>query len=265
MKKPRNLSIILTVVSGIGMVATCIAVARIAPKAEQKLQKAKEDKGEDLTPVEKVTTVATDYIPAVLIGASTMACMVGSTILDRKEQASLSSAIALGGNYVQKYKGKIKDFLGQETEKKIEEEVREELEVEHPDETDFTVDLWNSFASDDDTHANQSEDNPGTPMLFYDLSSGTMFKKTLEQVLLAEYFLNRSYILNSEATLTDWYNYLGIDPVTDCGDQLMWTVLDTGDEWIDFKHVKKTTNDGRDYYEIEIVTEPYNLDELPIR
>mgnify|MGYP005802315235 FL=1 len=99
-------------------------------------------------------------------------------------------------------------------------------------------------------------------MLFYEVQSGTCVEKTLEQVLLAEYHLNRNYILNGEVTLNDWYEYLGLDK-TDTGDAAIWTPMDLGDEWIDCKHKKKTTSDGRVYYEISLVTEPYYIDMLP--
>lgn len=257
MNKPRNLSIILTVVSGFGMIATCVAVAKRTPKANEAIKNAEEKKGEPLTPVEKAVAVVPAYAPAAAIGVSALTCMIGSTVLNRKEQASLSSAIALSQNYISKYKGKIKELFGEELDKKVEESIH----IEKPKDYNFTYDDQYDFAS----YQNASEDNPGTPMLFYDLSSGTFFEKTLEQVLLAEYFLNRDYILAGEVTLNDWYNYIGLkDHMNELYNNLVWAPLEEGDEWIDFSHRHKATDDGREYYEIEIITEPHHLDETPL-
>lgn len=248
----RNKSVILTVLSGVGFITTCIAVAKATPKAMENIRNAKEKKDDDLTKAEIIKAAAPAYIPSAIMGISSLACMAGSTILDKKTQVSLSSAIAVGSNYVKKYKGKVTELFGEETVKQIEEE------IEEPSDKLFFCESWLQECS------NQSEDNPGTPMLFYDLSSGTYFEKTLEQVLLAEYHLNRNYILSGEATLNDWYRNLGLDDHMDeIYDNLVWSPMDDGDYWIDFNHKKKIRDDGREYYEIEIITEPYHLDEMP--
>lgn len=248
----KNVSIILTILSGVGFVATCVAVAKATPKAMENVQTATEKKGNNLTKAETIKAAAPAYIPSAVMGISSLACMAGSTILDKKTQASLSSAIAVGSNYVQKYKEKVSELFGEETVKQIEDE------IEEPEDKVFFTESWLQECF------NQSEDNPGTPMLFYDLSSGTYFEKTLEQVLLAEYHLNRNYILSGEATLNDWYHNLGLDEHMDeIYDNIVWSPMDDGDYWIDFNHKKKIRDDGREYYEIEIITEPYHLDEMP--
>lgn len=257
MKHKGTVSIILTVISVFGFGATCYAVAKHTPDALERIKTAEDNKKDDLTMVEKVKAAAPAYASSAVLGVSTIACIVGSTILDKREQASLSSAIAFGSNYIHKYKGKIKELFGEELDKKVEESV----DIEKPEDYNFTYDDQYDFAS----YQNASEDNPGTPMLFYDLSSGTFFEKTLEQVLLAEYFLNRDYILAGEVTLNDWYNYIGLkDHMDELYNNLVWTPLEEGDEWIDFSHRHRVTDDGREYYEIEIITEPHHLDETPL-
>lgn len=256
MKHKGTVSIILTAVSAVGFVVTCVAVAKATPKAMDRIRTAEDQTEKDLTTMEKVKAAAPAYFPSVVLGVSTLSCMIGSTILDKKEQASLSSAIAFGSNYMHKYKGKIKELFGVELDQKVEKEI----DIQKPEDYNFVYDDLYDFAS----YQNASEDNPGTPMLFYDLSSGTFFEKTLEQVLLAEYFLNRDYILSGEVTLNDWYNYIGLrDHMDELYNNLVWAPLEDGDEWIDFSHRHKITDDGREYYEIEIITEPHHMDEMP--
>lgn len=256
MKHKGTVSIILTALSAVGFVATCIAVGKATPNAMERIRTAEDNKDDDLTTVEKIKAAAPAYFSSVMLGVTTLSCMFGSTVLDKKEQASLSSAIAFGSNYMQKYKGKIKELFGEETDEKIEEEI----EIQKPDDYDFSYEDLYGYGS----YQNASEDNPGTPYLFYDLSSGTFFEKTIEQVLLAEYFLNRDYAVGGEVTLNDWYNYIGLrDHMDEIYNNLVWTPMGEGDEWIDFHHRHRVREDGRDYYEIEIVTEPYHLDEMP--
>ena len=49
----RNASTILTTVGGLGVIATAITVAKATPKALELLEEAREEKGEDLTRIEK--------------------------------------------------------------------------------------------------------------------------------------------------------------------------------------------------------------------
>lgn len=247
-KTLRNMPTVLMVGGVIGVIATSVAVAIASPKAKERLQYEEDNKDEDLTKWETVKTLVPVYGLSVILGVATIGCIVGSNFANKKQIASLSAALAVGGRYVHRYKDKVKELFGDEMDQTIDEEIK----VEHPDDTVFTYESWSQILD------NSSENNPGTPMLFYDLASGTFFEKTLEQVLLAEYHLNRNYILEGEATLNDWRFYLGLD-TTETGNNLVWTQLDEGDEWIDFGHKRKTTDDGREYYEIEIITEPYDI------
>ena len=247
-----NLSTVLMVGGVIGVIATSVSVAIASPKAKKRLQTAEDNKDDELTNWETVKTLAPIYGPSIALGAATIGCIIGSNLANNKQLASLSATLAVGGRYIHRYKDKVKEMFGNEVDEKIDEEIK----VEHPEDSYFSYESWCQLLE------NSSENNPGTPMLFYDLASGTFFEKTLEQVLLAEYHLNRNYILGGEATLNDWWFYLGLD-TTEAGNNLVWTPLEAGDEWIDFGHKRKKTDDGREYYEIEIVTEPYNLDELP--
>ena len=103
----RNASTILTCIGGAGVIATSVLAVKATPKALQMIDNAKEEKGEDLSKWEIVKTAGPAYIPAVLVGASSIACIFGANVLNQRQQASLMSAYALLDNSYKEYKAKV--------------------------------------------------------------------------------------------------------------------------------------------------------------
>ena len=115
----RNGSTILTVIGGVGVVATSVLAVKATPKAISLLEEAREEKGEDLTLVEKVVVAGPTYIPTVVTGAATLACIFGANILNKHQQASLASAYALVDMSFKDYKNKLKELYGEETHQEV--------------------------------------------------------------------------------------------------------------------------------------------------
>ena len=85
----RNASTILTSLGAAGVLATAIITAKETPKALSLLEEAKEKKGEKLTKWEKVKIAGPTYIPAIATGAATVACIFGSNVISKRQQAPL--------------------------------------------------------------------------------------------------------------------------------------------------------------------------------
>ena len=64
----KNASTILTTIGGTGVVITSVMAVKAIPKALKMLEKAKEEKGEELTNFEIVKTAGLAYIPATVTG-----------------------------------------------------------------------------------------------------------------------------------------------------------------------------------------------------
>lgn len=118
----RNGSTILTCTGAVGVVATTITAVKATPKALTLLEKAEEEKGKKLTKLEKVKVAGPGYIPAILIGTGTLACIFGADILNKKQQASLMSAYALLDSSYKEYKKKVKELYGDVVDEKIKSE-----------------------------------------------------------------------------------------------------------------------------------------------
>ena len=241
----RNASTILTCLGGVGVVATTITAVKATPKAIRLIEEAELEKGEELTKWEKVKIIAPGYIPTVGLGISTIACIFGAHILNRNQQAALMSAYALVDQSYKDYRRKLKELYGEE----VDREVREAIAIEKAED----VGVRGSYLG---TNCDLAlEENNGEPQVFYDEHSGRYFESTIEQVLTAEYHLNRNYILRGYSYLNEFYEFLGIEE-TDYGSVLGWAPNDEGMYWIDFNHRKLESDEGKDVYIIEMPFEP---------
>lgn len=143
-------STILTILGAAGVVATAVLTAKGTPKAARLLRDAWEEKGEELTTVEVIKTAAPAYAPAIIVGVSTIACVVGANILNVCQQASIASAYALLDNSYKQYRKKVDDIYGEDADENVKEAVAkdqyEECDIE-PDEDeqlfmDFNTLKW---------------------------------------------------------------------------------------------------------------------------
>lgn len=230
----RNASTILTCVGGIGVVATAVVAVKDTPKAMQIIEKKTEEKGEDLTTIEKIKVAGPVYIPAIAIGVSTLACIFGANALSKHSQASLVSAYALLDNSYKEYKKKVEELYGEGADARVKGEV--------------VKDKYN------ETDVPREDEK----QLFYDYFSERYFESTMEEVLKAEYELNRELHTKDYAYLNEFYDLLGLDHIQS-GWDLGWS---TGallshywKTWIDFRHEKVEMEDGMECY-IITMTEP---------
>lgn len=231
----KNAPTILTVVGATGVVATTVSAIKATPKAVQILEAAETMKGGKLTNLEKIKMAGPLYIPTIIYGATTIFCIFGANILNKRHQASLVSAYALLDNSYKEYKKKVIELHGKDGELEIVEAIVEDkYEEEEPE------------VQDD-------------KLLFYDKFSDQFFNSTMNDVLAAFYQINRHVNTNYCATLNDFYNYLDI-PNIDGGNILGWSVGMNSEaywqEWIDFGIEEKEMEDGTKCHTIIIYQEP---------
>ena len=241
----RNASTILTCIGGAGVIVTSVTAVKATPKALQLLDEAKKEKQEELTNTEKIKIAGPIYIPSILIGAGTIACIFGANILNKHNQAALISAYTLAESSFKEYKEKLKELYGEEAHQNIVNSIA----VEKAKETHVTASYLLGYC---DLTADEA---CGDPVLFYEEFSGRYFESTIEQVINAEYHLNRNYILRGYSHLNELYEFLGLE-TTDYGSALGWTPTDEGEFWIEFNHRKVVLDDGLECYILEMPFQP---------
>jgi hypothetical protein len=232
----RNSSTILTCVGAVGVVATSVMAVKATPKAILLLEQAEEEKGEELTKLETVQVAGPVYIPSIIVGVSTIACVFGANILNKRQQASLMSAYALVDNSYKEYRAKVKELYGDDAESRINK----------------------SIAKDDYENIDISEEDDGKE-LFYDMYSKRYFRSTMEDVEHAEYVVNGKLKMNDYVYLNDFYDELGIERVS-YGYDFGWSTGQCFDmywqDWISFTHQKVVHDDGLECHVITMWTEP---------
>lgn len=240
----HNSSTILTCVGAVGVVVTAVTAARASSKVTKLLEKAREDKGEDLSKLETAQIAVPAYIPSAVIGASTIACIFGANVLNKRQQAAITSAYALMERTYKEYRGKVKEMFGEETDIQI----REAIAKEKRDENIIAyVPGYNSFVQTDDK------------ILFYDEYRKGYFEASMDEVRNAEYHLNRNFAHRGYVALNEFYEFLGLEPI-ECGDILGWgcgrMIEEYESPWIDFNHRIVEMEDGMECCIIEIPIPP---------
>lgn len=224
----KNSSTILTCIGAAGVIATAVLTGRATIKAVRIV-----DESETHSKKEIVKTVWKEYIPAAGIGITTIACIFGANTLNKRQQAALMSAYALLDQTYKEYKSKVKDVLGEESEQKVEDAIAEEK----------VSDICPSDGK----------------LLFYEPNYGQGFERTMLEVQDAEYRLNQKFAVEGEASLNDFFELLGLNK-TDTGDMIGWSQEMAWDnynyQWIEFEHEPKKTEDGREYYQINMPFPP---------
>ena len=234
----RNGSTILTVLGGVGVLATSVMAVKATPKAMQLIEEAKEEKGDGLTKWETIQVAGPTYIPAALVGIGTITCIFGAHMVNKRTQAALMSAYALLDQTHKEYKKKVTDIYGTEADQKV----RTEIAKDHYDEKEF-----------------EEVEEDDVKILFYDQFSRRYFRSTMEDVLKAEYNTNRQLAVNTGVYLNEFYEFLDIAPIT-AGQELGWStgILESHywASWIEFDHEKFETDDGLEGYIIQMRYEP---------
>ena len=232
----RNASTILTCVGAVGVVATAVTAVQATPKAIKLIEEKRSEQGGELTKWETIQVAAPVYIPSLLIMATTLTCIFGANILNKRKQASLMSAYALLNQTHRSYRNKVIELHGEEADQEINAEIakdqyeEEKIELEDPEKK-----------------------------LFYDLFSKQYFESTEADVLEAQYLLNRSLSIRGYASAKEYYDFLGI-PSVDGGEEIGWSTGMNSEfywqEWVDFPQQHTIMEDNLECTIIYMAQEP---------
>lgn len=115
----KHLGWILTGFSSLGVIGTAILAAEEGAAAKEILQAATDEKGAELTFWEKTEEVAPVYLPVILVGGGTIACMIGAQVFNQKQIMALVAAYGLLAQQFDAYRDEVFKELGTEREKEI--------------------------------------------------------------------------------------------------------------------------------------------------
>ena len=245
----RQSPTILTCIGAVGVVATAVLAVRATPKAVEYIQlnTGYDHDGIMEVPSKEEIVKATwkEYIPAVAVGTATIVAIFGANVLSKRQVAAVTGAYILLDQTYKKYKDKVIELYGKETDQKVRAEVAKDIyKEEKPAEPD----------PDDGK------------LLFFEEHYGRYFRRKMEEVIDAEYRINRDLAQSGEASLSDFFEYLGLDD-EEIGDALGWSQEAICDfynpAWIDFEHELVTMDDGMECYIIHILVKPKKGYDIP--
>lgn len=215
-----NASGILTITAMIGVAATAIIYSECVKKAEEKIEEEEEIKGEPLEPIEKAKATWYYYIPPVVCGVVTMACIGGAHGIDKKKQLELVAAYNILKEGSDKFKKYAIDEIGQNKVRQIEHKIHEDDLKAHPVSKEINLDDF------DATKGGVIVKDPNY--------TGLTFTTTYEKIYRAAERANAKLRL-LDGGGKDWWSWAKF--IEDCGGEYCPACEDWGFYPIPFKDV----------------------------
>lgn len=206
---------ILTGIGIAGMLSTTVLAVRATPKALMLIEEKKREKkfavikdggDPDLTKLEIVKTAWKPYIPAVITGAASIACLVGASSVNARRNAALAAAYALSETTLADYKEKVVETIGEKKAQEVKDAIAKDKIENDP------VTRKEIIATD------KGE------TLCYDALSGRYFKSDIEYIRRAVNNLNERLLFDTHISLNEYYDEIGLEEIFPMGENLGWTV-----------------------------------------
>lgn len=234
---------ILTAIGITGMITTTVLAVKATPKALKLIEEAENIKAEttdepcDLTTVETVKAAWKPYVPAVVTGVVSTACLIGANSIHAKRTAALATAYQLSTTALNEYKDKVIETIGEKKEKAVREKIAQDKVDKHP--------------------VNKSEIIVAGPggVLFMEPVSMRTFTSDIETIRKAINDLNYRLTVGMEEyiSLSEFYDEIGLSHTSN-SDDLGWNIGRDGQIKIDL--LPTTADDGRPCLMLDYMVSP---------
>lgn len=231
---------ILTGIGITGMITTTVLAVRATPKAMKLIEAEKERQnreiideavknGQDicnqitkLDPLSVIKTTWKCYIPTIVTGVTSTACLIGASAVNVKRNAALATAYTLSETALREYQEKVVETIGEKKEQAVREAIAKDDVDRHPV-TNREVIITNKGNT-----------------LCYDVHSDRYFRSDIEKLRQIVNDLNRQMLSDMYISLNDFYYEIGLTR-TEMGDELGWNI-DQG--FIDLDFSSHLSSDG---------------------
>lgn len=235
----KNSPSILSGVAVIGVVTTSVLAARAGYSSAFRLQSAWNDRpqmqGEDLEPLtrkEEIETIWKEFIPPALVGAVTLAAIIGANRIGNRRAAALAAAFTISEKMAEEYRQKVAEHMGDRKEELVRSDVAKER-IQRTEGVDTLI-------------LGEGE------IIFYDSWSDRAFPSTRARVEAAVNQINYQINQAWAASLTEFYDLLGLKR-TQVSDDYGWNT----DELLDVYYTSCLLPDGRPACEIRYNINPF--------
>lgn len=199
----KNSPALLTATAAVGVVSTAILAARGSTHATIDILNEEAARGESLSVKEQVELTWQYYIPAVGVGAATIACVVGAHTISSRKNAALVTAYTVTERAFADYKRETRKQVGEKRESDIH---------------DAAIDRRLSERAPSGLVLIEGED-----VLCYETLTDRYFKSTPEKIRRAELKSNARLVSGADfsCSLNEFHTEIGLNP-TALGDELGW-------------------------------------------
>jgi hypothetical protein len=207
----NNTPTILTGLGVSGLLATVVLAVRATPEATRRIDKLVEDMNDDHRHGGPAPLIITKrdiikinwqlYIPAAVVGGTTIACIIGANSVSGRRNAALISLYTLTERAYGEYREKVVHTLGENKEARVRDEIAQDRVIA----------------------AGPSTTIIGTGNIpCFDTFTGRYFESTVEKIRKAENDINRQCINEMYASQNEFYRLIGL-PAVAVGEEVGWT------------------------------------------
>lgn len=226
-----NSTSILTAVAVVGVATTTVMAVKATPKALSLLEAEEAKLSEELTVQQKARVVIPVYMPALSVGAATVACVFAANAIGTKRNAALVGAYSVLDNRYREYQAKVKETIGEKKEQTVRDQVAQDRVSRTPNERVII--------------AGEGK------VLCLDVWSGRYFESSLELIRRAQNDLNAKLINEMYASVNDFYSLVGL-PHNRMGDEFGWS----SEKLMELDYSTTLSEDGRPCLSIEYMVNP---------
>ena len=228
----RNSPAILTGLGCAGVLTTAILTGRATLRASEILKM--EAPNEQLPPTEIVKLTWKVFIPPVLVGASSIACIIGANTINTHRNAALAALYSLSETAFREYKEKTVEEIGRNKELKVRDSIAQDRVTTNP-----VGDRTIIFTGNGE-------------VLCYDALCDRYFKSSAEKIRQQVLELNEDLRNEMWLDLNDLYYAIGL-PSTKLGSQVGFDI-DKG--YIQVDYTGTLTPEGQPCLSIDMTVYP---------
>ncbi len=235
----RNSPTILTGLAVTGLVTTVIMAVRATPKAQELISRYKWDLtvgSDDPSTWELIKAGWRPYIPAALMGTTTIACIITANSIHLRKNAALMGLYSLSETTLREYQSKVVETIGRVKEDHIQADVAQGRLNQSPM-TGKTIVLTGKGEA-----------------LFFESLSGRYFRSDIEKMRKLQNDVNRQLLTNMYLSLNELYFEMGLESV-DLGRDTGWEV----NHMLEFRFDSKITPSGEPCIVLGYVNRPIIL------
>lgn len=202
----KNGPVVLTILGAIGVGGTAVLTSVGTKYAQDAINEEVKLAPDIPLPFKERARIAVPYfIPALIVGGMTIACIVGSHSVGMRRLADVSNAYLISRTAFQEYQDKVRNTYGKNKELAIRDEIAKD-------------------------HLRAAPSNPGglvivggDGVLFYDSLSKRIFRSNMETVRKAWNDFNLQLRRDVFLDANEWFSMIGLDQ-TDLGAGIGWDI-----------------------------------------